>query len=103
MNFVSSDTNFNIVKNLKCHFRKKKIKTTFSMFPLRTINKLKFRLTAKLDMKDTSPIETAQQKFENLINVRRDIIQRVPLTHIASYLGTTLETLRRIRYPKNRI
>ncbi|WP_208328384.1 Crp/Fnr family transcriptional regulator [Flavobacterium poyangense] len=47
--------------------------------------------------------ETAQQKFENLINVRRDIIQRVPLTHIASYLGITLETLSRIRNPKNRI
>lgn len=47
--------------------------------------------------------ETAQQKYESLISVRPDILQRVPLTHIASYLGITLETLSRIRNPKNRI
>lgn len=47
--------------------------------------------------------ETAQQKYENLINLKPDILQRVPLTHIASYLGITLETLSRIRNPKKRI
>ena len=47
--------------------------------------------------------ETAKQKYENLLNIRPDITQRVPLTHIASYLGITLETLSRIRNPKNRI
>jgi len=47
--------------------------------------------------------ETAQQKFESLIHVRPDITQRVSLTHIASYLGITLETLSRIRHPKYRI
>lgn len=47
--------------------------------------------------------ETAQQKYESLINMRPDITQRVPLTHIASHLGITLETLSRIRNPKNRI
>ena len=47
--------------------------------------------------------ETAQQKFESLINMRPDIIQRVPLTFIASHLGITLETLSRIRNPKKRI
>jgi CRP-like cAMP-binding protein len=47
--------------------------------------------------------ETAFQKYENLLNVRPDITQRIPLTHIASYLGITLETLSRIRNPKNRI
>ncbi|SHN13466.1 Crp/Fnr family transcriptional regulator [Flavobacterium xinjiangense] len=47
--------------------------------------------------------ETAQQKYENLINNRPDITQRVPLTHIASYLGITLETLSRIRNQKIRI
>ncbi len=47
--------------------------------------------------------ETAQQKYESLINMRPDIIQRVPLTYIASHLGITLETLSRIRNPKNRI
>lgn len=47
--------------------------------------------------------ETAQQKYDNLIKLRPDITQRIPLTHIASYLGITLETLSRIRNPKNRI
>jgi CRP-like cAMP-binding protein len=47
--------------------------------------------------------ETAFQKYENLLNIRPDITQRMPLTHIASYLGITLETLSRIRNPKNRI
>ncbi len=47
--------------------------------------------------------ETAQQKYNNLITMRPDITQRIPLMHIASYLGITLETLSRIRNPKNRI
>ncbi len=47
--------------------------------------------------------ETAQQKYDNLLNIRPDITQRVPLTHIASFIGITLETLSRIRNPKNRI
>lgn len=45
--------------------------------------------------------ESAQQKYENLLAIRPDITQRVPLTHIASYLGMTLETLSRIRNPRN--
>jgi CRP-like cAMP-binding protein len=47
--------------------------------------------------------ETAQQKYENLITIKPDIVQKVPLGHIASYLGITLETLSRIRNPKKRI
>lgn len=47
--------------------------------------------------------ETAQQKYDSLVNIRPDITQRVPLIHIASYLGITIETLSRIRNPKNRI
>ncbi|MBK6265085.1 Crp/Fnr family transcriptional regulator [Marivirga sp. S37H4] len=47
--------------------------------------------------------ETARQKYENLLIARPDITQRVPLSHIASYLGIALETLSRIRKPKNRI
>lgn len=45
--------------------------------------------------------ENAQQKYQNLLKARPDITQRVPLTHIASFLGITLETLSRIRNPKN--
>lgn len=47
--------------------------------------------------------ETARQRYENLLHVYPDITLRVPLSHIASYLGITLETLSRIRNPKNRI
>ena len=47
--------------------------------------------------------ETAQQKYENLLKARPDITQRVSLSHIASYLGITLETLSRIRNPKRGI
>lgn len=41
--------------------------------------------------------ETAEQKLKNLLLLRPSILQRVPLTHIASYLGITLETLSRIK------
>jgi CRP-like cAMP-binding protein len=44
--------------------------------------------------------ESAQQKYETLTKLRPDITQRVPLGHIASYLGMTLETLSRSRQPK---
>ncbi len=47
--------------------------------------------------------ETAFQKYKSLLSIRPDITQRVPLTHIASYLGITLETLSRIRNPSNGI
>jgi CRP-like cAMP-binding protein len=44
--------------------------------------------------------ESAQQKYDTLTKLRPDITQRVPLGHIASYLGMTLETLSRSRQPK---
>ena len=40
---------------------------------------------------------TAQQKYENILQLYPNIEKRVPLTHIASYVGITLETLSRIR------
>ena len=47
--------------------------------------------------------ESAHQKLENLMTIRPDILNRVALGRIASYLGITLETLSRIRNPKSRI
>jgi CRP-like cAMP-binding protein len=41
--------------------------------------------------------ETAQQRYEKLITAAPEIIKRVPLSHIASFLGITPETLSRIR------
>ena len=45
----------------------------------------------------------AQERYNNLLHIYPDITNRIPLTHIASYLGVTLETLSRIRNPKVRI
>jgi len=46
---------------------------------------------------------SAEQKYDNTLSIRPDISQRIPLIHIASYIGITLETLSRIRNVKERI
>ena len=43
----------------------------------------------------------AEERFTRLLKIYPDITNRIPLTHIASYLGITLETLSRIRNPNN--
>jgi CRP-like cAMP-binding protein len=40
---------------------------------------------------------SAKEKYELLLKQNPEIIKRVALTHIASYLGITLETLSRVR------
>ncbi len=72
------------------------INTLGRMAVTRTMLELQQRIVAL-------QFETAQQKYENLFKIYPDITQRVPLMHIASYLGITLETLSRIRHPKRRI
>jgi CRP-like cAMP-binding protein len=68
------------------------------------LNKVVVKTLLQLQQRVVSiQFETAHQKFENLLKITPDIVQRVPLTHIASYLGITLETLSRIRNPKKRI
>lgn len=49
---------------------------------------------------DSIQFETAQQRYERLLKTSPHIIQRVPLSYIASFLGVTLETLSRIRSGK---
>ncbi len=51
----------------------------------------------------TIQFSKADERYKDLIGIYPDITQRIPLTHIASYLGITLETLSRIRNPKIRI
>ena len=46
---------------------------------------------------DSIQFETAHQRYDNLLKRRPAIVQRVPLTFIASFLGVTIETLSRIR------
>jgi CRP-like cAMP-binding protein len=41
--------------------------------------------------------EFAEERYEDLITNQPDIIQRVPLRHIATYIGVKVETLSRIR------
>jgi CRP-like cAMP-binding protein len=49
---------------------------------------------------DSIQFESAQQRYNRLLNDSPKIVQRVPLTYIASFLGITLETLSRIRSHK---
>lgn len=49
---------------------------------------------------DSIQFETAQQRYDRLLNTSPEIIKRVPLSYIASFLGVTLETLSRIRSAK---
>ena len=44
--------------------------------------------------------ETAQQRYKGLLARNPDILQRVPLAYIASFLGITQETLSRVRGTK---
>jgi len=44
--------------------------------------------------------QNAEQKYKNILAIHPNITNRIPLTHIASYLGITLETLSRIRSQK---
>ncbi|MCU0428141.1 MAG: Crp/Fnr family transcriptional regulator [Candidatus Kapabacteria bacterium] len=44
---------------------------------------------------------TAKERYQSLLTSRHDITNRVPLHHIASYLGITMETLSRIRNQKH--
>lgn len=41
--------------------------------------------------------KTAGERYENLLQQTPHILERVPLGHIASYLGISQETLSRIR------
>jgi CRP-like cAMP-binding protein len=46
---------------------------------------------------DSIQFESAHQRYDRLLKNSPQIIQRVPLSYIASFLGVTLETLSRIR------
>ncbi|HLG39964.1 MAG TPA: Crp/Fnr family transcriptional regulator, partial [Chitinophagaceae bacterium] len=49
---------------------------------------------------DSIQFETAQQRYDRLLKNTPQIIQRVPVSYIASFLGVTPETLSRIRSHK---
>jgi len=41
--------------------------------------------------------ETAENRYLNLFNERPEVLQKIPLKHIASYIGVTPQALSRIR------
>jgi len=49
---------------------------------------------------DSIQFETAKQRYDSLLKIQPEILNRVPLQHIASFLGITQETLSRIRSKK---
>ena len=59
-----------------------------------------FSLILSQERMDSIQFESAQQRYEKLLKTTPQIVQRVPLTYIASFLGITLETLSRIRSQK---
>jgi CRP-like cAMP-binding protein len=49
------------------------------------------------DRANSISFESALEKYENLLKYQPEIIQRVSIQHIASYIGISRETLSRIR------
>ena len=49
---------------------------------------------------DSIQFETAKQRYDSLLKMQPEILNRVPLQYIASFLGITQETLSRIRSKK---
>jgi hypothetical protein len=46
-------------------------------------------------------LPTAQARYQHFINSRPELLNRIPLKYVASYLGITLETLSRLRAKKS--
>jgi len=47
-------------------------------------------------------LPNAQARYQHFINSRPELLNRIPLKYVASYLGITLETLSRLRAKKSR-
>ncbi|WP_347922780.1 Crp/Fnr family transcriptional regulator [Pontimicrobium sp. SW4] len=64
----------------------------------RLTNRVATKTMLKLQARIVSmQFQSAEQRYQNILEAYPNITQRVPLTHIASYIGMTLETLSRIR------
>lgn len=69
----------------------------FERFISKVVTKTMLGLCERLH---TIQFSKADERYQALLGIYPNITQRIPLTHIASYLGITLETLSRIRNPK---
>jgi CRP-like cAMP-binding protein len=81
-------------------FKLMEIHHSFESLARKAITQIMLQLQSRIV---SLQFETAQQKYNNLLLIRPDFVQRVPLSYIATFLGITMETLSRIRNPKNRI
>jgi len=54
-------------------------------------------LTVQTDRVESFLFENAEERYLNFINQNKDIINRINLTHLASYLGIKRQSLSRIR------
>jgi CRP-like cAMP-binding protein len=62
------------------------------------VSKLMEATMARMVMRSSSlQSDFAEERYEDLITFQPDVIQRVPLRHIATYIGVKVETLSRIR------
>ena len=61
------------------------------------LNMLSTSLVYSQQRMETILFESAKDRYKHLLETKPKIIQKVPLAHIASFLGITQETLSRIR------
>ena len=61
------------------------------------LNMLSTSLVYSQQRMETILFESAKDRYRHLLETKPKIIQKVPLAHIASFLGITQETLSRIR------
>ena len=73
---------------------------TFPKYETALRNLLSKYLTLQGEQAKLLRISSSRERYEALCNIRPDVIQRVPLKHIATYLGMALETLSRVRAGK---
>lgn len=73
--------------------------TTFSTF----IRRLAIRmLLITEEHHNMMMMNTPAERYQCILNKKPELIKRIPLTHLASYIGITRETLSRIRSNKYR-
>ena len=58
---------------------------------------LEYSLITSQVKADSWRFETARERYNNLLTTQPEVIKRAPLSHIASYLLMTPETLSRVR------
>lgn len=66
----------------------------FSKFLLFSVENLFVR---KENREASFLLDSPEEKYENLLREHKEMLQRVPLKYIASYLGISAETLSRVR------